>query len=139
MKLPTTLLALAAIISGTAGVRGDPVVTEIPPRTPETFSRESSVVENAGSFTLRAGGLGAFDGVDGSGFSTGDTLFFRYETVTGDFDKRVRLVSLTVDPEPFSDPHARAGLLLRQSLDPAAPALEIAAANPSGNNFVRVA
>jgi hypothetical protein len=122
---------------------------EIPARTAETITLESSLEEKPASFVLRAGGLGAFDTLT-DGLSTGDSLYYRYETLTGDFDKKVRLVSLTTDPvaSPTTDRNARAGLLLRSSLDPAGPALEIGATNPflnaedptsNGSNYVRVA
>lgn len=116
--------------------------TEASPITPvgaEVIAGE--VVTNATSFVLKTGGGSAFDKVDDVGNSTGDGLFFRYENVTGDFDKQVRLVSLSTDPAPTetADRFARAGLLLRESKDSRAQALEIAAAHPDGNNLVRVA
>lgn len=116
--------------------------TEIPARTPDTSTFPGQVITNAASFTLEAGGLAAFDRVGEDGLSTGDTLFLRYEALTGDFDKRVRLISLTTDPEATetADRNARAGLMLRESVSNAkSPALEIAAFNPLGGNFVRVA
>lgn len=124
-------------------------VTEIPPRSAESITVESTLEEKPASFVMKAGGLGAWDSVV-DGLSSGDTLYYRYETLTGDFDRAVRLVGLSTDPEPSStsNRNARAGLLLRQSLDPAAPALEIAAFNPfineqdpsaNGANMVRVA
>lgn len=97
---------------------------------------EGEVIEGPSSFTIRGSGYAAFD----TAADQGDTLFFRYENVTGDFDKRVRLVSLTV--EGVTDPVqalARAGLLLRQGTGPNTPTLEIFAANPEGDNLVRVA
>lgn len=114
---------------------------EIPARTDSTTTLPGSVITNASSFTLEAGGLTAFDVTGEDGYSTGDTTFYRYETVTGDFDKKVRLISLTTDPEATdtTDRMARAGLQVRQSKDATAPALEIASANPSINDFVRVA
>jgi hypothetical protein len=93
------------------------------------------VVTNQNSFTLKATGYTAFDKAD----AVGDNGFFRYETVTGDFDKRVRVVSLS--SEPVSDPVAawtRASLMVRQSAGAKSPTLEIAAANPDGANAVRV-
>ncbi|MCC6231533.1 MAG: immunoglobulin domain-containing protein [Verrucomicrobiales bacterium] len=116
----------------------DPV--EIPARTAETTTLEGVLTQGAASFTLEAGGLSAYDKVNDEGNSTGDTLFYRYERVTGDFDKRVRLVSLTTDPvaTETTDRNARAGLLLRESTDPRSPTLEIAALNPAGADLVRV-
>jgi len=94
------------------------------------------VISNNGTFTLRGGGYAAFD----TAADQGDTLFFRHEAVTGDFDRRVRLLSLTSDP--VADPVealARAGLMVRQSTNANSPTLEIFAANPAGANLVRVA
>lgn len=101
----------------------------------------SEITTNANSFTLQTFGGTAFDGVADNGDSTGDNLFFRYETVTGDFDKRVRLVKLEADAAPSAgaDQYPRAGLLVRESKDSRAPALEIFAAHPQGANLVRVA
>lgn len=93
------------------------------------------VITNANSFTLKATGYGAFDTAE----AVGDNGFFRYESVTGDFDKRVRLVALSSDP--VSDPVAswtRASLMVRSSTSAKAPSLEIAAANPAGADAVRV-
>ncbi|RYD37876.1 MAG: hypothetical protein EOP86_02350 [Verrucomicrobiaceae bacterium] len=127
----------------------DPV--EIPSRNAETLTLEGTLEEAAASFTLSAGGLGAFDSVNAdTKLSTGDTQYYRYETLTGDFDKKVRLMNLTTVPPATAttDKYARAGLIVRQSLNPADATLEIAASNPvineedsaaNGNNFVRVA
>lgn len=78
--------------------------TEASPITPvgaEVIAGE--VVTNATSFVLKTGGGSAFDKVDDVGNSTGDGLFFRYENVTGDFDKQVRLVSLSHPPGSNGD------------------------------------
>lgn len=123
------------------GGAGWTAAVEIPPRDEFTYTLPGAVITNANSFTIEAGGLAAFDSLGPEGYSTGDTLFYRYETVTGDFDKRIRLLSLTTDPEAteFSDRMARAGLMVRESTEPDAATLEIAAANPIANDFVRVA
>lgn len=62
--------------------------------------------------------------------------------MAGDFDKRVRLISLV--PDPVSEEvnlFARAGLILRQAAVANTPTLEIFAANPASasGNLVRVA
>jgi hypothetical protein len=104
-------------------------VVDLPLPTP------GEIVTNANSFTLKASGYGAFDKAD----AVGDNGFYRYESVTGDFDKRVRLVNLKAEPEldPVSA-FTRASLMVRESKSANTPALEIAAANPAGANQVRV-
>ncbi|MBX3748182.1 MAG: immunoglobulin domain-containing protein [Verrucomicrobiae bacterium] len=103
---------------------------------------EGELTTGANSFTLTTGGYGAFNT---AGFENpdnrGDFGYFRYETVVGDFDKKVRVVSLTSQDElegPAS--LARASLMVRESPNGAmARTLEIFAANPDGANLVRVA
>ncbi|MCW5556653.1 MAG: immunoglobulin domain-containing protein, partial [Verrucomicrobiae bacterium] len=94
-------------------------------------------------FTLRAGGLQAFDTLNAdTGYTWGETSFYRYEQLAGDFDKRIRLVSLTAEPAGEEiNLFARAGLMLRQSASANTPTLEIFAANPASasGNLVRVA
>lgn len=107
------------------------------------------VVTNASSFTIKAGGFAAFDHADTETLlATGDFSFFRYEELTGDFDKRVRLASFTnlpVDPNiPLPDPAdvlARAGLMLRQSTSANTPTLDISVYNPNNpsSDYVKVA
>lgn len=100
-----------------------------------------NVNEKSDHFVLGGVGYSAFPDTPGA---VGDNLTFRYELVTGDFDKRVRLVSLYSDPTV--DRLARAGLMVRASANANSLAFEIAAANPApddgtsaGANHVRVA
>ncbi|MCW5560098.1 MAG: hypothetical protein KIT22_19955, partial [Verrucomicrobiae bacterium] len=73
--------------------------TDVFPEGLSPVPATGSVITNANSFTLNAGGLAAFDRVDAAtSLTTGDTSFFRFEDVTGDFDKKIRLVSLTAEP-----------------------------------------
>ena len=99
------------------------------------------VITNAASFTLRASGFAAFDKFDSTltNRAIGENGHFRYETVAGDFDKKVRVIGLATDPvtDPVSA-WARASLAVRQTTAANTPALEIAAANPAGANVVRV-
>jgi hypothetical protein len=89
------------------------------------------------------GGVG-FNAFPDTPDAVGDHLTFRYEVIFGDFDRRVRLLSLFSDPT--LDPLARAGLMVRASTNANSLAFEIAAANPApksgafeGANRVRVA
>lgn len=95
----------------------------------------SEIVTNAASFTIRASGLAAFDNAD----NVGDTIAFRRERITGDFDRAVRLVGLSVEGTSETPSLSRAGLQLRASEGFNTPVLEIAAYNPDGANLVRVA
>ena len=113
--------------SGSGDIEADPINAPLP--TP------GEIVTNASSFTLKASGFGAFD----SATAVGDNGYFRYETVVGDFDKKVRLLSLAMNPESErAEPFARGSLLVRESTNANTPTLEIAAANPLGANLVRV-
>ena len=133
--------------TATLTVTGDSVrwtaAADIFPPNLDPAPLAGEIITNTASFTLKAGGLKAFDAVnEETGFTTGDTSFYRYEQVAGDFDKRVRVVSLV--PEPVSEEvnlFARAGLMLRQSASANTPTLEIFAANPATTqgNLVRVA
>ena len=94
-----------------------------------------------GAFVLGGVGFSAFPDTPGA---VGDNLTFRYELISGDFDRCVRLISLFSDPT--LDPLARAGLMVRASTNANSLAFEIAAANPAtekggreGANRVRVA
>lgn len=107
------------------------------------------------SFNMTGGGVGQFRNLPApqDGTSGGDELSFAFETVTGDFDKQVRITSLTnsytdingaaVDTNvltaPFPvDAWARAGLMARSDTNAYSQCLKIMAANPAGANEVRV-
>ncbi len=104
------------------------------------------------SFDMTGGGTGGpgqnlpspFDGTTG-----GDELTFAYETITGDFDKQVRITSLTNTlyfndgtaydySAPVVDTWARAGLMVRTDTNAYNACLAIQAGNPAGANVVRV-
>jgi hypothetical protein len=92
---------------------------------------EGEVITNsATAFTLKGGGLKAFTG-------TADSLFFRYESVTGDFDKKVRITNITADSA--DETMARGGLMVRENTSASGRELELLAANPAGANLIRVA
>src|SRR5206468_4652435 len=76
-----------------------------------------SVILSAGTYTLTGGGS------DIGG--TSDQFFFSYQQLTGDFDMRVRVLSLNP-----SDAWAKAGLMARASLDAGSP-FAAALASPS--------
>jgi hypothetical protein len=104
------------------------------------------LTETASSFSLKASGFAAFNNehtlgnVDGADhILNGDYGFFRYELVTGDFDKKVRVVDLMVENAEGPANLARASLMLREvPNDARGRALEVYAANPAGANYVRV-
>lgn len=103
--------------------------------------------EKAGSYVQKSTGFAAFDNEDPRGNLddvgypvNGDFGHFRYENVTGDFDKKVRVVGLSVVNALDVAQSARAALMVRESpSDPRTRTLEIYAANPEGANTVRVA
>ena len=87
---------------------------------------------SATAFTLTGGGLKAFSG-------TNDTVFFRWESLTGDFDRRIRVKKITPEYTDPVEPLARGGLMVRASTNASSAQLELFAANPDGANIVRVA
>jgi hypothetical protein len=114
--------------AATTDIQADPV--NMPIMNPGELTTNAANSQ----FTMKAYGYSAFDNAQ----AVGDNGMFRYENVTGDFDKRVRLVSLAgdvVDPAPQ---WPRASLMVRESTGPRSQALEIAAADPAGANAVRV-
>ncbi len=104
------------------------------------------------SFNMTGGGTGAFRNLPSpyDGSTGGDELSYAYETITGDFDKQVKVTSLTntlynSDGTPYDysapvvDTWARAGLLLRDNpTNSYAQCLKIVAGNPAGANVVEV-
>ncbi|MSU34091.1 MAG: hypothetical protein EXS36_03085 [Pedosphaera sp.] len=97
------------------------------------------------AFDIEGGGTGAFR-------SAGDELTFAYEEVTGDFDKQIRVTSITsswfdTDGNAYTpaegevlpvDAWAQGGLMVRTSTNNLSASLAIVAANPAGTNQVRV-
>ena len=66
---------------------------------------------------------------------TPDQMTFAYASITGDFDKKAQIASLSAsDP---ADALARAGLMARASVDPSDPTLKLLVSNPAGDNAVR--
>ncbi len=86
------------------------------------------------SFSCGAGNLSLIAG--GNAFTNiSDQLAFAYESVLGDFDKKVQLAGLLASDA--TDGFARAGLMVRTSIDPGVLDLELLASNPMGDNAVR--
>jgi hypothetical protein len=107
------------------------------------------------SFNMTGGGNGVFRNLPPpyDGTTGGDQLSFAYEAVTGDFDKQVRITSLTntyymndgsvLDTNALTAPlpvdaWARAGLMVRSDTNAYNQCLKLVAANPAGANVVRV-
>jgi len=151
MKLKTILRTAMVIAMAVRSLQALPWTgaTDVFPENVTPTPATGSVITNANSFILKAGGLAAFDRVDPeTSLTTGDTSFFRFEDLIGDFDKKIRLVSLApeqvdpnVPPPEGADALTRAGLILRSGAIANTPTLEIAAFNPlsATGNFVRVA
>ena len=75
-----------------------------------------------GDYALQGGGFNVID-------AAGDTFHFAYESIVGDFDKRVRITSL-VGPTSWS----RGGLQARESLVSTSRVVKIVASNPDTAN-----
>jgi regulation of enolase protein 1 (concanavalin A-like superfamily) len=90
-----------------------------------------------GAYTLVGGGAVAFN-------ADGDTLHFAYESITGDFDKKVKIKSLTGGASTRN----RGGIMVRESVDPLSESLKLTASglssepdqngNPQGANNVEL-
>jgi hypothetical protein len=72
--------------------------------------------------------------------ATGDVLTFVYEPVTGDFDKRVQVTSITnINPATTNDAWTRGGIMFRTATNHYKTSFQILAGNPAGINAVVVA
>lgn len=94
----------------------------------------STVTTGTNSFVVSGGGLVFLPSV-GNTDQPGDLQQFAYETVSGDFDKSVKLTSLTASD---SDLNASAGLEVRETLDSNSASLILNVGNPAGRNSVEV-
>lgn len=122
---------------------------------PSTVALPGSLSQpEPGIFELQAGGTGAFrslgDPPDGS--VGGDEMGYACEVVSGDFDRRVRIVSLktslfTSDGQPFTpqdgdkvpgDVFARGGIMLRSATNHYSATLKVFATNPGARGANRV-
>src|SRR5260221_24213 len=86
------------------------------------------------AFSCGVGKLGLIAGGNLSE-SQSDHLTFAYETVTGDFDRKAQLASLSTSDA--TDAFAQSGLMVRASLDPNDLALKFLATSPVGDNSIR--
>ena len=105
----------------------------------------SYTVTGTYSFDLAGGGTAAFR-------NAGDELTFAYEEVTGDFDKQVRVTSISTalfnsDQTPYvpaegevlpTDGWAQGGLMVRETTNNVSPSILVVAGNPAGANEARV-
>ena len=105
----------------------------------------AEVTSPAGSYTTGANGQFSVAGYGAVAFASvtdstqpGDVVTFAYEEVTGDFDKKIRLVGLTTTPSDPVDNWARAGLMVRATTNSYSADLKLVAANPAGANVVRL-
>ncbi len=83
----------------------------------------------AGAGTILSDGVGFFPpGVNAGNIDTaGDVMTFAYETVTGDFDKRIKLTSITGDA---ADYYARGALQVRTGTNSYNTSFQVFASNP---------
>ena len=103
------------------------------------------------SFDIAGGGTGAFRNM-ASDLTGGDEMTFAFEKITGDFDKQVRISSITsslFSPDGTAyvpgegevlplDNWARGGLMVRKETNAISANLKIVAGNPAGANQVVV-
>ncbi|MBL9175755.1 MAG: hypothetical protein JNL10_19585, partial [Verrucomicrobiales bacterium] len=100
---------------------------------------QGSVTPNGpDAFTIAGPGLVAFPSASNAN-QPGDIQEFAYETITGDFDKIVRIQSITSGPvtDPV-DAQASGGLEVRLSTGALSPSFLVNASNPLGANQVQV-
>ncbi len=96
----------------------------------------NTIPTGANSLTVSSGGLKARPGATDPD-QPGDIQQFAYEAIAGDFDKAVKLTSLTTDATVPNNA-AAAGIEVRASLDPLSSSLMLNASNPEGDNAVHV-
>lgn len=94
----------------------------------------STVGTGPDSFTVSGGGLKAFPSIADVDQS-GDVQQFAYESISGDFDKAVRLAGFSADA---ADIHAGAGLEVRETTDANSASLVLNVSNPAGDNTISV-
>lgn len=95
----------------------------------------STTVVGDGAYKIVGGGLTARN-------AAGDDIHFAGESVTGDFDKKVKIKSISA----VASDNNRGGIMVRETADPTSPSLEIVATglssevddngNPRGGNNV---
>ncbi|MBL9174058.1 MAG: immunoglobulin domain-containing protein, partial [Verrucomicrobiales bacterium] len=108
-----------------------------PEGLPITIPAGSVTATGDDSFTVAGPGLVAFPSASNAN-QPGDVQEFAYESVTGDFDKIVKIASITSGPvtDPV-DAQAAGGLEARVSTDPVSPSFLVNASNPLGANQVQ--
>ena len=111
-------------------IQPETLVVAIPPG--------SVVASGDDTFAISGPGLKAFTSATDAD-QPGDVQEFAYETISGDFDKVVKISSLTSGPvtDPV-DAFASGGLQVRVSTNPVSPSFLVNVANPLGANEVRV-
>ncbi len=102
------------------------------------------------TFTITSDGTGFYPNMplnptwDGSQWvqpdtnASGDVLTFVYETINGDFDKRVQVTGIT-NADLSTDTWTRGGLMFRTGTNHYQTSFQLLAGNPAGANFVLVA
>ena len=117
-----------------------------PPAMASTPGAGSYTTGAGGAFTITGWGTGfypnmVFGTVDAPADinETGDVMTFAYEEVTGDFDRSVRISSITSDPADPVDVWTRGGLMVRTATNHYSASLQLVAGNPAptGANNVR--
>ena len=97
----------------------------------------------AGAFTITSDGTGYYPninvnaGTNSDVNATGDVMTFAYETVTGDFDKRVRVTGIAADASNPADAWTQGGLEVRKATNHYSASFQLTVANPAGANQVR--
>lgn len=122
----------------TLGVTGQALrltAVQIQPEVLPIVIPEGSVTATgADAFTVEGPGLVAFPSASNP-VQPGDIQEFAYESITGDFDKIVKITSITSGPvtDPV-DALASGGLQARATLDPLSPSFLINVSNPAGED-----
>ncbi len=92
-----------------------------------------SVTVVGGVTNIVAGGLDVWDTTDSSGnYVPLDGFVFDYFPVSGDFDYRLRVLSMT---DPSSSGWSKCGIMARESLTPGSPHVFCLATPPQGHDF----
>ncbi len=138
MVVTSAVLAL----SGGLGIGQTLKQVDIAPPAMDPAPGQGSYVKGAGdAFTITGWGIGMYPDIANSGqdlTTSGDVMTFAYEEVTGDFDRRVKITSMTSDPADPVDAWTHGGLMARIGNTNYSSSLQLLAGNPKGaNNSVR--
>jgi regulation of enolase protein 1 (concanavalin A-like superfamily) len=146
MKFAVPVSLGCALMAGSLAMAQTLTKVDIaPPEKPATPAVGTYTTGAGGTFTITSDGTGYYpnmtwpEGKNSNLNLTGDVATMAYETLTGDFDRCVKITSIAADVFNPGDLWTRGGLMVRTSTEHYAATFELAVANPAtgGANQVR--